>query len=90
MDDFTRYLNEQLKDPVFKQEWDALESECELARTMIKARTETGITQKDLASKTGIQRSNISRIEQGEYNPSVKTLQRIARGMGKKLYIDFV
>jgi hypothetical protein len=34
VDDFTRYLNEQLKDPVFKQEWDALESGRDLARTI--------------------------------------------------------
>ena len=57
---------------------------------MINARTEIGMAQKELASKTGIQQSNISRIEQGEYNPSVKTLQRLADGMGKKLYIEFV
>lgn len=90
VDDFTRYLNEQLKDPEFAKEWDALQPERELAQSMIKARLETGITQKELSTRTGIQQSNISRIEQGEYNPSIKTLQRLADGMGKKLHIEFV
>ena len=90
MDDFTRYLNEQLKDPEFAKEWDALQLERELAQSMIKARLETGITQKELSTRTGIQQSNISRIEQGEYNPSINTLQRLADGMGKKLHIEFV
>ena len=90
MDDFTRYLNEQLEEPAFRLEWNELDSERELAKAMIITRTKAGLTQKELASKTGIQQSNISRIEQGVYNPSIKTLQRIAKGMGKKLYIDFV
>lgn len=89
MDDFTKTLNEQLKDPEFKKEWDVLQPERELISSMIKARNEAGITQKELAARTGIQQSNISRIEQGDYNPSVKLLQRIADGMGKRLHIEF-
>ena len=90
MDDFTRYSNRQLKDPEFIMEWDRQQSESELAQSIIKARTETGITQKELSTRTGILQSNISRIEKGEYNPSIKTLQRLANGMGKKLHIEFV
>lgn len=89
MDDFTRTLNEQLTDPNFKKEWDALQPERDMITSMIKARNEAGLTQKELAALTGIQQSNISRIEQGDYNPSVKLLQRIAEGMGKQLHIEF-
>jgi len=90
MDDFTRYLNKQLEDPEFKKEWDALQPECDMVKAMIKARTDAGLTQKELSCRTGVQQSNISRIEQGTYNPSVKTLQRLAKGMGKELHIEFV
>ena len=89
MDDFTMSLNEQLKNPEFQKEWDSLQPERELIRAMIKARADAGITQKELAARTGIQQSNISRIEQGDYNPTVKLLQRLAEGMGKQLHIEF-
>lgn len=89
MSDFDRYLEKQLQDPAFKKEWDALEPERALMRAIVKARAETGVTQQELAKRTGIPQANISRIEQGNANPTLKMLNRIAKGMGKKLYIEF-
>lgn len=89
MSEFNDLLQEQLKDPEFKREWDELQPERELMNAIIKARTETGLTQKELSERTGIQQSNLSRIEQGNYNPSLKLLHRIARGLGKELHIEF-
>lgn len=45
---------------------------------MIKARKEIGITQKELSSITGITQGDISKLENGTANPSIRTLQRIA------------
>jgi transcriptional regulator with XRE-family HTH domain len=45
--------------------------------------------QKDLAEKTGIAQGDISKLENGNSNPSLKTLQRIAEGLGKSLVIEF-
>ncbi|MEA5058446.1 MAG: helix-turn-helix transcriptional regulator [Candidatus Pelethousia sp.] len=53
-----------------------------------QGRNEAGLTKKELAARTGIQQGNISRIEQGDYNPSAKLLQRLAEGMGKQLHIE--
>ena len=89
MDDFTRLLNESLKNPEFKKEWDALEPEYQVMRAMAQARRESGLTQKQLSERTGINQSNLSRIESGDINPSVATLNRIATAMGKKLIIAF-
>ena len=50
----------------------------------------SGMTQKDLAEKTGITQSDISRLENGSANPSLKTLQRLAKGMGMNLKLEFV
>lgn len=90
MDDFERYLNEQMQDPEFADEYEALRPEYEAIRAVIAARTESHMTQKQLAEKTGIRQSNISRIENGSSSPTVETLARIAAGMGKRLKIDFV
>jgi DNA-binding XRE family transcriptional regulator len=51
-----------------------------------KARRSAGLTQAQLASKTGITQAEISRIEQGRYSPRLTTLYTLAR----ELKTDFV
>ena len=89
MTNFNEYLDEQLKNPEFKAEYDALEPEFAIIQAMIDARKEAGLTQKELSERTGIAQGDISRIECGNANPSLKTLKRLAAGMGRKLKIDF-
>ena len=84
------YLNEQLKDPAFKAEYDALEAEYAIKQAMIDARKASGLTQKELAEKTGIAQGDISKLENGTGNPSLRTLQRLAAGMGMKIRLEFV
>ena len=86
---FDEFLEEQLKDPEFRAEWDALQPERAIVQAMIDARRTTGMTQKQLAEKTGIAQSDISKLETGGGNPSLKTLQRLAAGMGMVLHIEF-
>lgn len=90
MSDFQNYLKEQLKDAEFAAEYQAQKPEYEAIRAVIAARLEQHMTQKELAEKTGIRQSNISRIESGSTSPTVETLARIAAGLGKQLKIDFV
>lgn len=90
MDDFDVYLKEQMKDPAFKKEWDASELEYQLMMMVLKARNEQHLTQSELAERTGIRQSNISRIEKGQAMPSIATLSKIAHGLGKQLQIRFV
>lgn len=90
MKSFRDTLKEQLKDPEFKKEYDALEPEFQLIRSLLDSRKEEKITQKELSAKTGISQADISRIESGESNPSLQTLKRLANGLGKRLRIEFV
>ena len=60
-----------------------------LAYRLSLAREEAGMTQKELAEKTGIYQADISRIERGLANPSVSTLKRLADGLNMKLVIGF-
>ena len=83
MDDFRKFLNKQLEDSDFRKGWDEMEPEYQIMKAMIAARMETGITQQQLSEKTGINQSNLSRIENGNGNPSVSTLHRIASALGK-------
>ena len=87
---FRETLHEQMKDPVFKEEWDATEAEYQIIKSMLEMRQRNAITQKQLAENTGIAQADISRIENGNANPSLQTLVRLAAGMGARLKIEFV
>ncbi len=52
-----------------------------------RARRAAGITQSELAEITGIQQAAISRLEQGHGNPTLETLELVARGIGRTLKI---
>ena len=90
MSDFHNYLDEQLHDPAFKEEWDALEPEYQIIRAMLEGREELHMTQKQLSDLTGISQADISRLENGTANPSLRTLRRLADAMGKKVKIEFM
>ena len=90
MTNFKDFLNEQLKDENLKKEYDSLEPEFSIIQAMIDARKDSGMTQKELSEKTGINQADISKLENGTANPSLKTLQRLADGMGMVLKLEFV
>ena len=89
MSDVKRYVEKQMKAPAFKAESEASETEYQLTRSLIAARMASNMTQKELAAKSGVRQSNISRIESGSCSPTVATLQALAAGLGKKLTISF-
>ena len=90
MSDFDEYLAEQLKDEEFRKEYEALEPEYTIIQAIIDARKSEGLTQKELSNRSGIAQGDISKLENGNANPSIRTLQRLASAMGKRLKIEFV
>lgn len=86
---FDDYLQEQLKNPEFKKEWDDIQPEMDVIRAMIDARIEQNLTQKELAARTGINQADISKLENGTKNPSLKLLKKLANGLGMQLKISF-
>ena len=83
-------LKEQMKDETFKKEYEALEPEYEIISSLIDARKSCNITQKQLSENTGIAQSDISKIENGSGNPTLKILLRLAEGLGMNLKVEFV
>lgn len=90
MTNFNDYLTQQMKDPAFKKAYEQLEPEFAIIQAIIDARKSAGITQKELSQKSGIAQGYISKLENGNANPSIKTLQRLATALGKTLKIEFV
>ena len=76
-----------LEDEEFRVEYERLRPRYEAIEQIIKARKEQNITQVELAKRVGTQKSNISRLESGDYNPSLDFLIKVAESLGKKLSI---
>ncbi|MBR5969666.1 MAG: helix-turn-helix transcriptional regulator [Lachnospiraceae bacterium] len=89
MKTFQDDLKRRLKDEDFKKEYEAIQPEMEIIRALIKARKEQNITQKDLALITGINQADISKLENGNRNPTLNMLKKLADGLGMTLRLEF-
>lgn len=58
-----------------------------MAETLHEERLKHHFTQKKLANRAGLKQQEISRLEKGDANATIKTLFKVAQGMGKKLVI---
>jgi predicted transcriptional regulator len=87
---FRDSLNERLKDENFKKEYEQIQPEMEIIKTLVAARKEQNMTQSDLAKVTGINQADISKLENGNRNPSLNMLKKLAEGLGMQLRIEFV
>lgn len=90
MDDLEKLLKKQMEDPKFEKEWEDFQPELQLMHQIIGERIKQNLTQKELAEKMGTKQANISKIENGNANPSLDFLKRLANSLGKKLEIKFV
>jgi len=79
-----------LKNDDVKNELKMNEAEYKIIEEIIMARKEKNLTQKDLAELIGTKQSNISRLESGNYNPSLDLLNRIALAVGKELEVRMI
>ena len=84
---FEEMKTDMLKDEEFKIEYEKLKPKYEAIEQIIRARKEQNITQAELAKRVGTQKSNISRLESGNYNPSLDFLAKIAESLGKKISV---
>lgn len=79
-------IQEKLKNnPEFKKAWEESRAEYKLLGELIKLRKENGLTQLELAERTGNKQQVISRIENKENSPTLKTLCGILDVLGYEI-----
>jgi transcriptional regulator with XRE-family HTH domain len=83
-----RITKRWMKEPGFREGYDALEEEFSLASMLIAARTGAKLTQAELAERMGTSQSTIARLESGAAKPSLSTLRRLAQATGMRLTIS--
>jgi predicted transcriptional regulator len=85
---YEEHVKELLKKKDVKKEYDKLLPEYELARSIIEQRLSKKMTQEQVAKKTGMPQSTISRIEGLTHGlPKLSTIKKIANALDAKIVI---
>ncbi len=87
-DEFLKHHKAWMKDPQYRQEFEALEPEIALVRSLIDARTRLGLTQGDVAERAGLKQEAVARVESGTGNPTFRTLKKIAEALDSNLVLE--
>ena len=80
---------EWMKDPEYRAEYEASQPAFDLMMALIRARSESGLAQQEVAERMGTTQSAIARLEGWTANPSVNTLRKYAEATGTRLRICF-
>lgn len=78
-----------LRDSEYKEAYDALQEEFNIAAALIEARARAGLSQEEVAKRMHTKQAVIARLESGRVMPSTRTLQRFAAATGTTLKISF-
>lgn len=88
--DFKELLEKKLKDPEFRNEWEAQNEEFEVAKEVIRLRIKAGLTQRELAEKAHTSQPAIARLESGNYrNLSLSFLRKVGEALGVEPHVKF-
>ncbi len=85
---FSEIREHLMKDEEFKAEYEKLKPRYDVLSQIIDARASQNMTQEELAQLAGTQKSNISRLESGTYNPSLDFIVKVAKCLGKEVHIE--
>ncbi len=80
-------IQQKLKDPVFRAEWERTAVARAVAIRVLGYRAQHGITQTELARRLGMKQPAVARLEAGEHNPSFETLARLSSSLGIEFHI---
>ncbi len=83
------FEKELFKQPGFKEAVEETRLEYEIARALIKARIEKGLTQAEIAKRMNTKQSVISRVENAKTVPSLSFLKRLANVLNASLQVQF-
>lgn len=73
-----------MTDPEWRAAYEEADATRQAARALTRARRAAGLSQTELAARSGTAQAVISRIERGAVSPSLDTLSKIAKGLGMR------
>jgi transcriptional regulator with XRE-family HTH domain len=81
--------NRWMKEEGFKKAYEESQAEFELARKLIQARIQSGLSQEDVAELMETSQSTVARLESGKTLPSMRTLKKFAEATNSAIEIQF-
>src|SRR5207244_297547 len=75
-------------EPELRAAWERTALARAVALAVLRYRTDRGLSQRALAAKLGMKQPHIARLELGERNPSIETLERLASVLGLRFVVD--
>lgn len=81
-------LEEELRDPEFRREWERTALARAVALGVIRYRSKEGISQRKLAEVLGWKPAQVARLELGEHTPSIDTLLHLSRRLGLRFALS--
>lgn len=85
--DFSEYHEKMMRtNSEYKEAYEALEPEFAIARALIKARSDAGMSQAEVAERLGVTQPAIARMESGK-NVSIKSITRYATAVGRPIQL---
>ena len=90
-----KMVEKMLQNPAVRAEYERLErEEMPMLDTILKARTEAGLTQAQVAERMGTKAPAVARLEaslvSGKHSPSLATLKKYAAALGRRVEVRFV
>lgn len=84
---FKKIAEEWKKNPDYRQEYENLNPEFEIARELIHARSKARLTQAEVAKRMGTTQSVVARLESGAKSINLRTLEKYALATGTHLHV---
>ncbi len=88
MNNYKNFKNKLLKDKEIKKAYKNLGPEFAVVEMIIAKRLKEGLTQTELAKKANTKQPVISRLERGDFSPSLQFLYRLTEALDAKLHIS--
>lgn len=82
-------VDRKLRKPEYRAAPEELEPYEQIAQQLVAFRTESGLSQAELARRCGVSQPAIARLERGEHEPRLATLRRVAHALDANLVLDF-
>jgi ribosome-binding protein aMBF1 (putative translation factor) len=80
-------IQEKLKDPAFRAEWERTAVARAVAIRVVEYRTQHAMSQTELARRLGMKQPAIARLEAADHNPTFETLARLSSTLGIEFHI---
>lgn len=87
---YEKDFQKRMKDPSFRAGFQKEYARLKLAYAMVELRKKQNLSQQEVARRLGTTQSVVARMEAGEQNFTVNTLQKIADAFRKQLKIELV